>query len=412
MGKNILIKGSNHQSSKIINRSLVLKMICTGTKLSRVDIARQTGLSKMSITNIVNGLISDGFVGEIIESQPNQSIVSSGRKPVFLDVNTDKYLALGLYISRDFATATLANLKCESILEKKCSISDDESEKSFISKIIALTGAVLDSSEAAGRKIIGIGIACIGPLDIKNGIILEPTNFHNLHGIPIKSCLEKQFGYEIFVNNDMNASVLAEKLYGKGHNTGNFIYVGVTNGIGAGIIANNILFEGDLGFAGEIGHTTINCEGPICACGNSGCLELYASIPEIIKQAEKQLLAGEPSSLGNIEKIQWTDIIDHALKGDSFTLGIIDLLCKYMTYGLTSLINTFDPNKIFLGHDIALAGELVASRLENSIQDRIFSKSYKRIPIEISAFSDKAPIAGSAAIILDKLFQGYEFRGL
>ena len=410
MGKKKLIEGSNHQSSKIINRSLALKMICTGTNLSRIDIARQTGLSKMSITNIVSSLISEGFVSERSEPQESQSSGSSGRKPVLLSANTEIYLTLGLYISRDYVTATLTNLRCENILEKKCSFSCDESEKSFVDKIIYLATAILDSSEAAGRKIIGIGVACIGPLDLKNGIILEPPNFHRLRSIPIKLLLEKQFGYEVHINNDMNASALAEKLYGKGKNTGNFVYVGVTNGIGAGIIANNTLFEGDMGFSGEIGHATINYDGPTCACGNSGCLELYASIPEIVKQAEKCKSAGTDSALQDLTKIEWTDIVGYAMKGDSLALEMIEMLCRFISYGLISLINTFDPQTIYLGHEIALAGSLVSSRLEANINRRFFSSNYKRIPIEISAFCDKAPVAGSAAIILDKLFSGHEFK--
>lgn len=412
MAKKKLINGSNHQSSKIINRSLVLKMICTGTNLSRIDIARSTGLSKMSITNIVNALISDGLVLEKNESQETLSTGSSGRKPVFLNANTGIYLVLGLYISRDFATATLTNLKCENILEMKCSFSYDESEKTFINKIVSLIRSVLGSQEAADKKVIGIGVSCIGPLDLKNGIILEPSNFHNLGRIPIKKLLEEQFGYEVYINNDMNASALAEKLYGKGKNTGNFVYVGVTNGIGAGIIANGRLFEGDMGFSGEIGHITINYNGPRCSCGNSGCLELYASIPEIVKQARKSISAGARSALRDIEEIEWPDIADCAVKGDGLALEMVDMLCKYISYGLISLINIFDLQTIYLGHDIALAGNLAASGLEANISNRFFSSNYKSVPVEISAFRHNAPVAGSAAIILDMLFSGHEFKSI
>ncbi len=410
MANKKLINGSNHQSSKIINRSLVLKMICTGTNLSRVDIARQTGLSKMSITNIVNGLISEGFVSEKSESQETISTGSSGRKPVYLMANTEIYLAVGLYISRDYAIVTLANLKCENILEMSCSFSKDETRKSFIDKIIRLITSVLASSVAADKKIIGIGVSCIGPLDLKNGIILEPANFHNVGDIPIKKLLQEGFGYEVYINNDMNASALAEKLYGKGKNTGNFVYIGVTNGIGAGIIANGTLFEGDMGFGGEIGHITINFNGPRCSCGNSGCLELYANIPEIVRQAEKSLLAGTPSALQRLEKIRWTDIAACALMGDALASEMVEMLCRYMSYGLISVINIFDPQVIYLGHEIALAGDLAAARLEADINKRFFSSSYKSIPVEISAFRHKAPVAGSAAIILDRLFKGHEFK--
>ena len=412
MAKRKLIDGSNHQATKIINRSLVLKMICTWGNLSRIDIARRTGLSKMSITNIVNELISEGFVIETGSFGDIFAGTTSGRKPVVLAANTGKYQILGVYISRDYVAATLNNLKCEIIAEQKCRITDEDSQDSFTEKLFILIKSILNQSEVTDKVIMGIGVSCIGPLDIKNGIILEPANFHGLRNIPIKRLLEEEFGCEVFVNNDMNASALAEKLYGKGRDNGNFIYVGVTNGIGAGIIANNILFEGDMGFSGEIGHITINFDGHKCICGNNGCLELYASIPEIVRQAEAMVSEFPSSALHKLSRIEWADIASTALNGDTLSLHLLKLLAGYLSHGIVSLINFFDPQAIYLGHDIALAGGLVAEMLQADISRRFFSSRYKNVPVEISFYGHNTPLAGSAAIILDKLFSGHDFNHL
>ena len=397
--------GSNHHSTKLQNRSLVLKIICTRTNVSRIDIARQTGLSKMSITNIVSELISDGLVVE----QTGQTAAkngSIGRKPVFLSPGADRHLAIGLYISRDHATAPLSNLKCEILCEKRCAFEFEESEISFTDKIKSLVHSVLDTGVASDKKIIGIGVASIGPLDIENGIILEPPNFHKLKSIPIGNILEKEFKCAVYTDNDMNAAALAEKLYGKAVNISDFAYVGVTNGIGSGIIADNTLFAGDMGFSGEIGHTSINFEGPKCACGNAGCLELYANIPEIVSQAGKSIILGMDSGLSELDEIVWTDIIKYAGAGDKLALNLIDRLCLYISIGLVNLINMFDPQIIYLGHDIALAGNLVTERLQSYLKDKTISSRYKSVPVEISAFGDKSPIIGSIAIVMDKLFNG------
>jgi Transcriptional regulator/sugar kinase len=210
MKRNKLISGSNHQSTKTTNRALVLKMICTGRNFSRIDISRQTGLSKMSITNIVSELINEGYIIEKGIHQEAPSNGSSGRKPVFLDINTEKYMVMGIYISRDYIHATLTNLKCENIIEAKCYFSPEETENSFIEKITSLMSSLLESMAGADKKILGIGVSCIGPLDLKNGIILDPPNFHELKRIRIKEILEEKSGYEVFINNDMNASALAE----------------------------------------------------------------------------------------------------------------------------------------------------------------------------------------------------------
>lgn len=406
MTKNTSTLGSNHQDIKIRNRSLVLKMVCTGANISRINISRLTGLSKMSITNIVNELISDGYVIEQDSPPEVQETVCSGRKPVYLEPRTDKFFIVGIYISRDYAIATLSNLKCEAVFEQKCSFSFEESDNSFIEKLKGLVKETLSSDFAADKKILAIGIASIGPLDLKNGIILEPPNFHKLKGIPIKQILEEEFELKVYLDNDMNASALAEKLYGKANRLRNFVYVGITNGIGAGIIANDSLFEGDMGFGGEIGHVSINFDGPKCACGNIGCLELYASIPEIVTQARNSISLGMDSALSGLDIIEWKDIIRFAYAGDKLSLNLIDRLCLYISIGLVSLSNIFDPEIIYLGHEIALAGNLVTERLTSSINDKIISNKYKNIPVEISTFGDKAPVAGSSAIVLDKLFNG------
>lgn len=406
MKENNSILGSNPKSTKIQNRALVLKMICTGSEISRIDISRQTGLSKMSITNIVNDLINEGFVADQSEKSEPINNASVGRKPIFLVPDTNTYLALGIYISRDFAIATLSNLKCEIINEVKCNFSFEETENSFMDKIKVLVNSMLNTHEALGKKVIGIGVACIGPLNIENGVILEPPNFHNLKSIPIKQLLEKEFGYTVLIDNDMNASVLAEKLYGKAKDINNFVYIGVTNGIGAGIIANGSLFNGDMGFSGEIGHITINCDGPKCACGNTGCLELYASIPEIVSQARNSIALGMTSTLRELETIEWKSIIEHANLGDKLALSLIDRLCLYISIGLISIVNIVDPKIIYLGHDIALAGSLVTRRLESYLKEKTISSRYKSVPIEISSFGDKAPIVGSSAIVFNNLFYG------
>ena len=132
MGGNSLERGSNHQSTKIQNRCMVLKIICTGTNVTRIDISRQTGLSKMSISNIVNELIAESYVTDEAGQLKNDSI---GRNPISLEPNTEIYRVLGIYISRDHAIATLSNLKCDILSEIKCTFSFEESENSFIEKV-------------------------------------------------------------------------------------------------------------------------------------------------------------------------------------------------------------------------------------------------------------------------------------
>ncbi|MBC7961039.1 MAG: ROK family transcriptional regulator [Vallitaleaceae bacterium] len=409
MNQNYGVSGSNHQDTKIRNRSLVLKLICTTSNISRIDISKMTGLSKMSVTNIVNELISEGYVIEQIDPSSANEVVSSGRRPVNLSPTSNTFYSLGVYVSRDAAVCTISNLRCEILYENRCQFALEETNASFNEKIYDLLIALMNQSDIRLNQILGIGVACIGPLDVKNGIILNPPNFHNLVSIPIQTFLENAFHLKVFIENDMNASALAEKLFGKAKQIQNYVYIGVTNGIGSGVISNSALFKGDMGFGGEVGHITINFDGPRCPCGNIGCLELYASIPEIVKQARDSIALGVDSSLKLLETIQWRNIVEQAFKGDKLSQNLIERLCLYISIGLISIANIFDPEVIYLGHEISLAGELVRANLEEKINQRIFSSKYKRIPIEISEFIDRAPIAGSNALVLNQLFTNCVF---
>ncbi|HBQ64250.1 MAG TPA: hypothetical protein DD727_04870 [Clostridiales bacterium] len=170
-----------------------------------------------------------------------------------------------------------------------------------------------------------------------------------------------------------------------------FLYVGVTNGIGAGIMVNHQLYEGHKGFGGELGHTTIDFHGPRCPCGNIGCLELYASIPVV---------------LAKVSSPSWGDFLRAAQSGDPQCLRRLDEMCDYLAVALVNAINTFDPEAIFIGHEIALAGNLVTERLRARIRNRTISASYKQVPILLSTFIDKAPLLGSATLVFDRLFKG------
>lgn len=404
MKKNIDFLGSNHKSNKKQNRSLVLKLICTSSGISRIEISKLTGLSKMSITNIVSELINEGYVIDVSDFENSNRIPTAGRKPVSIISNVSIYGIIGLYISRDYAIATISNFKCEILETLKCSFSFDESENTFVDKIKSLMQDILNSSTTKERKILGIGVSCIGPLDLINGIILDPPNFHKIKSIPVKKLLEDEFKYPVYIDNDMNASAIAEMLFGNAKNLKNFLYVGVTNGIGAGIVSNSKLFSGDMGFGGEIGHTTINFEGPKCSCGNIGCLEMYASIPEIVSQAQSSIALGMNSSLSTLENIEWSDIVNHALAGDTLSINLIDRLCLYISIGLISVSNIFDPYAIYLGHDIALGGKLITDRIEVILNERILSSKYKKIFVNVSAFKESSPIAGACAIVLNNLF--------
>ena len=320
--------------------------------VSRIRLSKLTGLTKMAVTNIINELLEEGIVQEV----GVQMDVSLGRRPVNLDIVPGCKLYLGLYISRNYLYAVVGDIKGTIFLEGRTALLDETNE-SLLEKTFRLCDRMLKKKSG----IQSIGISCIGPLDAAKGVILNPPNFYHVADLPIVQSLEERYRLPVYLEKDMNTSVLAEKYFGKAKDIADFIYIGVTNGIGAGMMFDNKLYTGERGFGGEFGHICVDPGGKRCSCGNRGCLEMYASVPREGKMD-------------------------------------VETACHYLAVGVTTLINLFDPKRIYIGHDIARLRNKPVRLLKEYISQNYISRDFKDIPIELSAFGDKSPIHGALAL--------------
>ena len=384
-------RGMNSTHLKNRNRGLVLQQVASEHRISRADITKRIGLTKMAITNIVCELMEDGF---IVEKEAAET-TAVGRNPVMLDISPHAPKVIGLYISRTQVSVLLTDLKLHILFGDVLSL-ENEDEHSLTRKIEVLIDAARDK---AGRdRILGIGVSSIGPLDTGSGTILNPTNFFGISNYPIVSLLVNRYGLPIILNNDMNASALAEKLFGSGRNVNNFIYLGISNGIGSGIITNGRLYQDNSGFVGEIGHTCINFDGELCSCGNRGCLEVYADLSVLIR---KLCRASNQSAVipQDFEKLAVIPACDDVFRDVVYVLSI----------ALVNAINLLDPEKIIIGHEGAYLPQRYLTMLEDLVNRHILATGYKRIRIEKSSFNANASLFGSACCILSELFSGHIF---
>lgn len=342
------MKAQNQSEAKLNNRNYILELLIRKAPISRIELSKITGLSKMTVTNIINEMTNEGIIEEVgSEDAP------FGRKPIALRLKKKSKRFLGIYISRDFTVAVEGDI-CGNVI-KKNSVKTPHSADKLINEIYRMLDEMMNDS------ITAIGVSSIGPVDYKEGVILNPPNFYGIKNIEIVKLLTERYGCPIVLDRDMNASALAEWLFGKAKNISDCLYLGVTNGIGAAIMSADRIYRGAEGFCGEIGHVTVDINGKKCSCGNVGCLEMYASIKN----------------------------------GKKFDL---EKSCRYLAAGLVTLINLFDPSVVFLGHDIAKEGERAAKLLQESINGKYLSREKKKVSVEISAFEENSPIYGAFAI--------------
>ncbi len=384
-------KGFNNTHLKYRNRGIVLRLIAN-EDLSRIDITKRMGLTRMAITNIVSELIAEGYV---VEGKTDEN-AQVGRNPILLDVAPASPLVAGVCIARNSLFAILTDIRLTALYIDEIPL-QDESEASLKEKLCLILDRLFAfrDEKMPARKILGIGVSAPGPLDPKNGVLLNPKDFFFIENLPLKDFLEERYRMPVFTENDMNAAALAELLRGSAQNCGNFLYLGVTTGIGAGIVVDHRLYGRDSISVGEIGHMCINFNGPTCSCGNKGCLETYATMP-IIMERLKEASGKENIALTDFEELS-EDEACHKV--------FMDVAGK-LAHALINAVNLLDPECVVIGHEGVFLPEKYLKEIQNRIEKRILATGYKSVPVYPSAFSLGAPVYGSAAMVLNHLFEG------
>ena len=231
-----------------------------------------------------------------------------------------------------------------------------------------------------GMRIVSVGVGCGGPLDRRRGLILSPPNLPGWDEFPIVRQIEERFDVPVLLDNDANASALAEHEYGAGRGLHDLVYMTLSTGIGGGIIINNQLVHGVGDGAGEVGHMVVAPGGPPCGCGARGCLEALCSGTSIARRARERLAQdGRPSMLraGGAEKITAHAVAEAARAGDALAREVWAETIHYLALGLSNIIAALAPEAIILGGGVSTAGEQLLVPLRQRVRE-----SVKIMPVE------------------------------
>lgn len=388
------LRASNSKLNKVQNRNTILKMIAQKAPISRIELSKLTGLSKMSLTNIISEFKEE----KLVEETGLDSTAKGKRKPVLLELIDGCLCAIGIHITRNYAEGCLADIKGNIMYSKRVDLKPDFDKDWLVDTILDLVRTIKNMGD---RRIVGVGVSSMGPLDLEKGVILNPTHFNHVENIPIVEEIKKHFDLPVFLCKNTNCAVLAEKYYGVGKGIENFVYIGVSRGVGSGAVVDDRLITGRNGFACEIGHLTINPKGELCACGNRGCLEQYANIVSAVQKAKDRVKNGEKTILKG--EITFETIINAAIDKDPLPSEILDELCSYLAIGIINLINIFDPQLVVVGNDIAMGGNEIIRRLKEYVGTVPIAFKRNKVDIKMSKFYDKAPLLGGATVVFDKL---------
>ena len=382
--------GLNLIGVKEFNRALILQLISTSSKTTRNNLAKASKLTSMTLTNITSELLQQKI---IVESDMENDVKNVGRNPKYLTISPHSPLVAGIWVSKDFLFGILSDFSLKLIAAKREEFQPDETPDTILQKIWHLADHLLHLSE---RPILGIGISTIGVVDTIHGIIKNVTNYFDIKELDILGYLQSRLPVPVFVKNDMQAAALCEMYYGIGQEKENFLYIGLANGIASAIVSNRQLVNNLTGSCGELGHTTINFDGPKCNCGSRGCLELYASVPVILSKINEAC---------GTEFTVFREAMEYC-KTSPKAYSILENVSEQLAYALNNLINIIDISTLVFGHSaFYLPDEILASIAYTVNQISIF-KNNRTIRIFKTRFEDNSALYGSVCIVLDQLFTG------
>jgi glucokinase len=253
-------------------------------------------------------------------------------------------------------------------------------------------------------KVDAIGASCPGPVDPHTGIIMFTPNIKEWRDFPFTAKLMRNFGVPTFVDNDANLAGLAEWKFGAGRGHHNVLYLTVSTGVGGGVIINDRLLQGTHGLAAELGHTTVQVDGPICGCGKRGHLESFSSGTGIERFVADQLKAGRKSALDSTKRNSAREISEAARQGDSLSIEAYQVAGKYLGIGVANFLHAFDPSVIVFGGGVSQSGPLLFDSFETSLKEHVIHPRYlEGLVIARVELGDDSGLLGARALAELKL---------
>jgi glucokinase len=317
-------------------------------------------------------------------------------------------LILGVDIGGTKIAAAVVTDRGEIIARGYNSTSAQAGPDVVIDNIFATIDKAISSSNVVLSQLSGIGIAAAGIIDSDNGKVISSPNLPGWHEVPLKDIIQRRFNIPTYLGNDASLAALGEWCFGLKKRVANLIYITVSTGIGGGIICNGKLYTGVYGAAGEIGHMTIDVNGPRCNCGNIGCWETLASGTALAREAVRQINEGVNTTIaglvgGDLSKVDARVVFEAAEQGDKLANELISQLGYYLGVGLTNLVNIFNPQLILIGGGVAKMGDLLLQPAIKVVKERAFATSASAVQIRPALLGDDSSVLGAVRFVLDNL---------
>lgn len=401
---------ANLQLVKETNLTLVFNLIDKHESVSRAEMAQITRLSPTTVSSLTEELIHNGMV---VESGAGTTS-TSGRKPIMLEMNPDGGYVVSLEMTEAGYNCSLYNLKCKEIDGKKVLVTDfDQVGASIVDTIDQL----LRSNQKDEGKLLGICIGAPGLIDTEKNRILSSTVISIDYKNDFYDRIKERFSsIPVFLGNESSFSAYAEKRFGRYGQVKNLVFIEINIGIGAGIILNDKIFTGAFGLAGEIGHMSIDINGPRCKCGNKGCLEMMASIPVMSQKIIFAIMSGRATLIRDIIQNDYNkvniDVIKEAVdQKDELAVDVMNEVALRVAFGINNIINLFNTEAVVIGGEITKLGDAFLRKVKEEIAGIQLKPNLHMADIGYSTVGGNHAVLGAARFVLDHVFTNKDLLG-
>lgn len=372
------------------NLANVMHLIWTEGEISRAEVARRLDLSRSTVSALVQQLIDQGTV---MEARVGAS--QGGRPPVMLRFCADRYHMVGLDLGMTHVTALVMDPRGR-VLGSQTFRAEVATDPHGTLALAQVAIQALRELTPVRSRLVGIGVAVPCPVDATRPGRVSASILPAWAEVDVAGTLAAQNGVPVYLENDANLGALGELAWGLGREVRDFVYVKLATGVGAGLIVNGDIYRGADGIAGEIGHTSIDPDGPPCPCGLNGCLVTFTG-SRAVEEHYRRLHQG---SAGAAPADDLGAIARAAQSGDALARQVIEHAARSLAIGLANLLNLFNPSRIVLGGRLTLAGDALLAPLAHAVRGRALWTNVAAADIVISRHGDDVIPLGAATLVL------------
>ncbi len=396
---------ASRQLGKRINRQLVLNLIKSGPT-SRAEIAEVTGLSPATVSNLTFELIDEGLVRE-----KGVAETTRGRPPVLLHLNGRARYVVGVKVMPAALVAVVTDLDANVVTHRSISGWGDPSDVApgstpdeVVTRIAALVDDTVRDAEIEPSDLLGVGVGLAGIIDTVAGVC-RYSPFFGWRDADLVTPLRAKLGHDVRLANDVDSLTIAEQWFGHGRGVDNFVVVTVGRGVGAGFVFNGRFYGGHEGGVGELAHIAVVADGPECACGKRGCLEVFASDVALATAARAAVADGQPTTLSDVEDITLQAIVAAAETGDQVAQQLIAESGRWLGHGIGILVNLLRPQLVIVAGEGVEAGEWRLEPMRQALREAEVGPLPGGTKLVVESAGDVAWARGAACVVLGDFFK-------